>query len=78
VFSVRYELNLYIVGIYFSLDVARDMAQAVIHQPLTSEVLYVKLELSLANDSVLLLTRITDGYLNLLYIWTFSQLPLTE
>jgi len=79
VFSVRYEVNLYIMWLYFSVEVACDMAQAVIHQPLTMEVLYIKLKLSLANYSVCSLQE------ELIYIqfvphtvWTFSQLPLAD
>jgi hypothetical protein len=52
VFSVRYELNLYIAWINFSLEVALDMPQVVTLQPLATEVLHIKFELSLANDSV--------------------------
>jgi len=65
--------------IYFSLEVACDMVQAVIHQPLALEVLYVKLKLSLASDSICSLQEELMGIQFITHtVWTFSQLPLTD
>jgi hypothetical protein len=55
------------------------MAQAVIHQSLTTEVLYIKLKFSLANDSLCSLKEELMGIQFITYtVWAFSQLSLTE
>jgi len=65
--------------IYFSLEVACDMAQAVIHQPLAPEVLYVKLKLSLANDSICSLHKELMAIQFITHtVWILSQLRLTD
>jgi len=67
------------VWIYISLEFALDMAQAVIHQPLATEVFYIKLRFLLANDSVCSLQKELMGIQYITHtVWAFSQLPLTD